>query len=90
MLHVLGDGKGRHGSLWGNVNCKTKLPLKKENRYAKQLDVVGNYIISVKAVEKCVDFLWFGGFSHLLLSISVTSSYSGTTYPVPRSVTLLI
>lgn len=55
VLHVLGDGKGRHGSLWGNVNCKTKLPLKKENRYAKQLHVVGNYIISVKAVEKCVD-----------------------------------
>jgi len=54
VLHVSGDGGRKHGSSPGNVNCKTEPPPKKEIRYAKRLDVVGNYIISVKAVEKCV------------------------------------
>lgn len=69
VLHVSGDGKGRHRSLRGKVSCKTKFPLKKERRYAKQLDVLGNYIISAKTVEKCVD--WFYGLVVLYIFFSL-------------------
>lgn len=90
VLCMLGDGKGRHGSLQGNLSCKTKLPPKKESKYAKQLDILGNYIISVKTVEKRVDcFYGLVVLLHFLLSVSVTSPYPGTTYTVQRSVTLL-